>query len=260
MFIARRRAAGDEALVVHRAHAQAQLPVRGTGGHIERAGNQDQLRARERHHAKPLGKADVKADRDAHLSKRRIEQREPLSRREDIRLPEALPARNVDIEQMHLAVLCDLLPLGREHIAGVIQPLPLTLRNRAADEKDAVRPCRLLQSAPRFAALRFCVVRKRRVIIGACPHLRQAHELRALLRRSSDGIRHGDMIALQRRRDRRLAQRKLHASLSFFRMPKEYVVVLSNRSPARRTADGKFSWCGASGNACVSRQKPPNFG
>ena len=110
--ILRGRAADGEDLIVHRAHTEREFPVCGASREIERAGHQNEPCSHERHGAKLLDKTDIKADGDADLSPRGIEDGKVIAGREGIGLHEALAAGNVDIEQMHLAVLCDLLPLG----------------------------------------------------------------------------------------------------------------------------------------------------
>ena len=138
-----------------------------------------------------------------------MEEGSPLmvySRRQE----KALAARHVDIEQVHLAVLRLLRPLRVKHVAGIVDRVPVAFRHGACDEPDAACARRVAQQTPRLAALRLGVLHKRRIVIWAAPHLRQCDQIAA----GRSGIAHiaaHDRIILRfGRRDRHLAQAKLH--------------------------------------------------
>lgn len=86
---------------------------------------------------KQLCKAHVKADGDANLAERRVKERIVLTGRECVGFEKLLTTRHVDVKQVHLAVLCLLRPVRVKDIAGVVDRIPVTLRNRARDEPDA---------------------------------------------------------------------------------------------------------------------------
>ena len=119
--IARRGAAEEEDLCVERASAEEQLPVRRARRHIEGRRHKDRLRAAQRHDLRELGETDVEADLHAKAPKRRIKHREISPRGERVALAKPLPARNVDVEEMHLAMARDLPPRRIENEAGIVE-------------------------------------------------------------------------------------------------------------------------------------------
>ena len=189
--------------------------MRRTGRHIERRRHHDQPRALERQNTKELGKAHVKADRHTEFSERRVHERVSLPGRERVGLEKALAARHVDIEQVHLAVLCLLRSLRVKHVAGVVDRVPVALRHRTRHEPDAVFARRAAQQAPRLAALRLGVLGKCRVAVRTAPHLRQHDQIAAGRSGIAHIAAHGRKILRFGRRDRHLAQAKFHGIPAF---------------------------------------------
>ena len=184
----------------------------GAGREIERAGHQNEPRAHERHGAKLLDEPDVKADGDADLPPRGIKHGKVIAGQEGIGLHKALTAGNVDIKQMHLAVLCDLLTLGREDEAGIIDVLSSLLRYGTADEVNAAVLCGFAKELPRFAALRLGIGDERRVFIGTNPHLRKTDHFTALRGGPAHHVLHGGVVSPEIRRHRQLTKAELHAA------------------------------------------------
>ena len=209
-FVPRRGTTRDKALVIERPRAKQQLPMRRTGRHIERRRNNDQLRTLEGKDAKQLCKAHVEADGDADLAERRVKERIVPTGRECVGFEKPLTTRHVNVKQVHLAVLCLLRPVRVKDIAGVVDRIPVTLRNRARDEPDAAFSRSVAQQTPRPAALRLGIVCERRIVIWAAPHLRQHDQITA----GSGGIAHiaaHDFVIFSFGcRDRHLTQAQFH--------------------------------------------------
>ena len=209
-FVPCRGTAREETLVIERPRAKQQLPMRRTGRHIERCRNNDQLRTLEGKDAKQLCKAHVEADGDADLAERRVKERIVLTGRECVGFEKPLTTRHVDVKQVHLAVLCLLRTVRVKDIAGVVDRIPVTLRNRARNEPDAAFSRSVAQQLPRPAALRLGIVFKRRVVIRTAPHLRQHDQITAGRSGIAHIAAHGRVILRFGRRNRHLAQTKLH--------------------------------------------------
>ena len=91
--------------------------------------------------------------------------------------------RQIGVEKMHLPVFHKLLAAAVEHIAGIVHASVLDLRYAPADEQQSVllRPVRHLFDD--IVAAAFGKYLERRAPVLAAVHLRQAHDLRAVLRR-----------------------------------------------------------------------------
>ena len=178
--------AGDKNLVVQRPHRQDLLPVERPGPHCKLGRRQDQLRAADSHCPNQLRKAEVKADRKADPAPGRIEDADLVSRREGVRLPEAGPVGQIDVEQMRLPVSCQPASVGAEDEAGVVEPLAVPLREAAAHDGDskAHSPVRHRGSSRSFGSLG--IAGKGLGRVGTEKHLRQHGKIGPCLRCLTD--------------------------------------------------------------------------
>ena len=165
--------AGDEALVVQGPHAEGQIPVDGAGGHVEGGGDDDELSAHVPHDPEEVGEADVEADGHADLAVGGVHHGEGIPGGEGVGLHEPLSAGHVDIKEVDLPVAGQLLALGGEDIAGVVDPALLQLGDGAADEVDAQLLGNARQELPALAPGGLAVEREAGVFIGTVEHLRQ---------------------------------------------------------------------------------------
>mmetsp|Transcript_11294 Transcript_11294/g.33466 ORF Transcript_11294/g.33466 Transcript_11294/m.33466 type:complete len:348 (+) Transcript_11294:52-1095(+) len=195
---ARRGAGDDEALVVDGAAAREQLVVLRTRRGVEGAREQDHLRPLRPHEHGELGEAHVVADGRPHLAPGGVEDGGPVARRERVGLLEGHLARDVDVEQMNLAVLRQDGALRVHRHAGVVDLVPLLLRHGAAADVDALGLCHFHEHRRGWAHRRLCrlprtghllrVLGKVLVAVGAVPALREADQLSASIRSLLDGL------------------------------------------------------------------------
>mmetsp|Transcript_10449 Transcript_10449/g.25954 ORF Transcript_10449/g.25954 Transcript_10449/m.25954 type:complete len:232 (+) Transcript_10449:2107-2802(+) len=135
--VARRRAGGHVHQVVNGARALQQLPVQRAGGCVERARVHQQLAAARRVDLRQLGEADVVADAQAQPARLRVHHGGAVTRRERVGLAERDLARDVNVKQVHLAVLGQQLPRRVKHAARVVQLGSHALRQRPAYQRHA---------------------------------------------------------------------------------------------------------------------------
>ena len=84
----------------------------GASGHVEGRRDENDPGTPQAHAAGEFLKAQVKADTKPQDAKLRLKGGNLIAGGEGVRLPEALPAGNVDIKEMDLAVLGDLTALA----------------------------------------------------------------------------------------------------------------------------------------------------
>ena len=70
IHIPRGGTAYGEALFIHRTLTEEKLPMGGARGHIEGGGDENHLRAAERHQAAQLGEAEIEAHAHPHCAPR----------------------------------------------------------------------------------------------------------------------------------------------------------------------------------------------
>mmetsp|Transcript_54205 Transcript_54205/g.170410 ORF Transcript_54205/g.170410 Transcript_54205/m.170410 type:complete len:303 (-) Transcript_54205:125-1033(-) len=214
-----RRARHDEALVVDCPRTGQELVVLRAGGGVEGAGVEDGLCALCPHQHGQLGEAHVVADGHAHLAPGGLEDRGLGARRERVRLLEGHLPRDVDVEEVDLAVLAEhRAPVVNDH-AGVVELPVLPLRVRTAADEDAPRLCHLSEHRHRRAVLRAGRAARRRHLlrvavevlppVGAVPALGQDHQLRPLVSRRFDGLPGPGEVGRLLGADLQLAERNL---------------------------------------------------
>ena len=170
--------AHGEALGVHGALAEQQLPVGRAGGHIEGGGDEKDLRAGEGHQVGQLGEAEVEADAQTHSAPGSVEHGDLRAGGEGGGFPEGLAAGYVDVEEVQLAVAGCAAAGGVEDIGGVIHLAVGQLRHRAAHQPQALFPGQGGEKLVRFAAGGFAVGAEAAVVVGAAEHLRQDGHIR----------------------------------------------------------------------------------
>ena len=158
----------------------------GAGGHVEGRRGQDHPGAPQGHHPAKLLEPQVKAHAQPQPAPRGIQQGDVVSGGEGVGLHEVLSPLHVDVEEVYLPVPGRLPPLIVVDVAGVIELLPLPLRDGTAYDPDAQLPAQRRQRLLGRAALLLAVGAEHLVFIGAAEHLRQHHQLRPLLRRPAD--------------------------------------------------------------------------
>ncbi len=138
--VARGAAQRDVALVVHGAGLALQAPVQGAGGGVEGARVDEGEGAAARGDGGQLGEPHVVADGhgDAPVPGE-VHQRQLVARRQHVALAERDLARDVDVEEVHLAVGGQQCAVGPEHERRVVvflRPVPLLgLGDGAAHEE-----------------------------------------------------------------------------------------------------------------------------
>ncbi|CAM2144754.1 hypothetical protein PT2222_160149 [Paraburkholderia tropica] len=172
------------ALVLGRAGAQQDLPVRAARGVRERRRHDHQRAAvRAAHAAVQLGKAQIVADRQAHAAERRIEGLHLGAGPDGARLVERFGAF-LEVEQVNLVVTRALRAARVEHERGVEHAgfLGRFQRQRAADDPYAVALRGIGEKTlDRAVAVGFADRELVGVLVAhEAEVLRQQHELRAL--------------------------------------------------------------------------------
>mmetsp|Transcript_31176 Transcript_31176/g.77600 ORF Transcript_31176/g.77600 Transcript_31176/m.77600 type:complete len:217 (+) Transcript_31176:173-823(+) len=116
------RAAGQhEALVVHGPRPLQQLPVQGASHGVERPRVHQYLRPAVGARHRQLGEPEVEAYADAQAPHRRVHHGELVAGRQCVTFLERDLTRDVDVEQVGLAVPRNQRALGVKHAARVIQ-------------------------------------------------------------------------------------------------------------------------------------------
>ena len=112
-------------LVVDGSAPGEQFPVSFAGGHVERSGVHEQFAFMVPGvNLGQVGEPDVVADADADPAVGGIERGHRVSWRKHFRFLKGDFSRNVDIEEMHLPVLGDQLPVG-DHTVDVLNSFPV---------------------------------------------------------------------------------------------------------------------------------------
>jgi hypothetical protein len=121
LHIPTRTAQPHENLIVHRPRTRLQFPVQRAGGHVERAGVEQEKRAFAGGDGGELGEADVVADSDGDLSVLgEVYEGDFVARGEHVALAELNLAGDVDVEEVHFAVGSQELAARREGQVGVV--------------------------------------------------------------------------------------------------------------------------------------------
>jgi len=135
-------------LVVERARPAQQLPVQRAGGQVEGARVDEGERAAPRRDRRQLREAHVVADGDGDGAvARQLDQRHLVARRQHRALAERDLARDVDVEEVRLAVRAEQRAVGAEDERRVVEAVAVPglgggvgrvrLRDRAAHQVDA---------------------------------------------------------------------------------------------------------------------------
>ena len=189
----------DVALVLDRAGAQQQQPVRQAGGVGERGRHEQHVARRAHQAAVQLGKAQVVADRQAGAPAALLEGDRRVARLEHARLVVGFLAV-VEGEQVDLVVAGQARAVGAVDAAGVAHAARRLRRDRqrAADQRDAV----LARGVGQEALDRAVAVGLGDVELGVVAQAHQAevfgqrHPLRAGLRGLRDEAAGGGQVAV----------------------------------------------------------------
>lgn len=137
--IARWRDERDVDLIVESAGACEQLPVERAGGGVECARIDEKLSAVLGVELSERSESHVVADSEAEAAKaRRVEESKVGAGRQRARLDKGDAALDINIEQMHFAILGQQRAVLVENDAGVVQSVAVALWNRTANENNRV--------------------------------------------------------------------------------------------------------------------------
>lgn len=137
--IARRRDERDVELIVERAGARQELPVERAGGGVEGARIDEKLSTVVGVELSERSEADVVADAETEAAKaERVEESKVGARRQCARLDKGDAALDIDVKEMHFAILGEQRSVDVEHAAGVVEAVAVALRNRSTDENNRV--------------------------------------------------------------------------------------------------------------------------
>ena len=184
-------------------------------GHIEGSRRHNRPGPCQRHAPGQLREAQIKADAQAQLAKRRVKNRDTVSGGEGLRLHKPLAALDIDIEKVHLPMERRLTARRVEDKGCIVYSLAVRLGHGPGHQPEARLPGQPGHGPMDRPARRFGVGPKGLVGIETAEHLRQDGQLGPAIRRPADIVPgHGEVLRLVSS-DGHLNQRSAHPSPSF---------------------------------------------
>ena len=104
-----------------------------TSGHVESSRHEDHLHPCVPHLHEKIREPDIKANAHSHLPVFSIKNCSRISGRQHIRFLEILSALDIDIKQMHFAMLADQISTSVENIRSIIDLPIFQFRDRPSD-------------------------------------------------------------------------------------------------------------------------------